>query len=372
MTSEHMQRALALAGGVLGSTSPNPAVGCILVHDGAVVGEGATQPPGEAHAEVVALRAAGAAARGADAFVTLEPHAHQGRTPPCTDALIAAGVRAVRVAMLDPNPRVSGRGVEQLRAAGIDVQVGDGEADARKLNEAYIKHCATGLPFVIAKFAATLDGKIAAASGDSRWVAGEAARAWAHEQRTRIDAIMCGVNNVLLDDPQLTARPGGVLAARQPLRVVADSRGRTPLDAKVLGPGGPTLIATTDASPPEWRAAVGSAGAEALVLPPDGHGRVDLRALMRVLGERGVLSLLVEGGGVLHASLFAGGLVDKVHAVIAPKIVGGSLYPAVAGEGVARMSDAVALRDVEVQRLGDDVVVTGYVREPDDRGTAKQ
>jgi len=363
MTSDYMLRALALAESVLGSTSPNPAVGCVLVRDGAVVGEGATQPPGDAHAEAMALRAAGERARGATAYVTLEPHAHQGRTPPCTDALIAAGVAAVCAAMLDPNPEVAGRGVAQLRGAGIDVETGDGEAESRKLLEGYIKHQATGLPFVVAKFAATLDGKIAASSGDSRWVAGEAARAWAHQHRTKVDAIMCGVNNVLLDDPQLTARPGGVAAARQPLRIVADSRGRTPLDAKVFGPGGPTLIATTDASPAAWRAAVQAAGAEALVLPAGGDGRVDLRVLMRVLGDRGVLTLLCEGGGVLHGGMFAAGLVDRVHAIIAPKIVGGAAYPAVAGPGAARMADAITLRDVETQRLGDDVVIVGYVNQ---------
>ena len=361
MTSEYMRRALDLASGVLGSTSPNPNVGCVIVRDGEVVGEGATQPPPGPHAEVVALRGAAERARGATAYITLEPHSFLGRTPPCTDALIEAGVAAVRVATFDPNPQVSGRGVEQLRAAGIDVEVGDGEAQARRVAEAYLKHRATGLPFVIAKFAATLDGKIAAASGDSRWVAGEAARAWAHEFRTRVDAIMCGVNNVLLDDPQLTARPGGLPADRQPLRIVADSRGRTPLDARVLGPGGRTLIATTAASPAEWRTAVERVGAEACLVPADGDGRVELRALMRLLGERGVLSLLVEGGGVLHASLFAAGLVDKVHAIVAPKIVGGTAYPAVAGAGVARMADAVTLRDVEVQRLGDDVTIVGYV-----------
>ncbi|MHB8513756.1 MAG: bifunctional diaminohydroxyphosphoribosylaminopyrimidine deaminase/5-amino-6-(5-phosphoribosylamino)uracil reductase RibD [Dehalococcoidia bacterium] len=361
MTSEYMRRALELAGSVLGSTSPNPSVGCVIVRDGRIAGEGATQPPGQAHAEVMALRAAGDAARGADAYVTLEPHAHTGRTPPCTDALIAAGVRAVHVAMLDPNPQVAGRGVEALRAAGVDVTIGDGGAESRRLLEGYVKHCATGLPFVVAKFAATLDGKIAASSGDSRWVAGEAARAWAHEFRMRVDAILCGVNNVVLDDPRLTARPGGVAAARQPLRVVADSRGRTPLDAKVLGPGGATLIATTGASPPDWRAAVERAGAEACVLPADARGRVDLAALLRTLGARGVLTLLVEGGGVLHASLFEAGLVDKVHAIIAPKIVGGTRYSAVAGTGVPRMADAVTLRDVDVQRLGDDVAIVGYV-----------
>ena len=202
------------------------------------------------------------------------------------------------------------------------------------------------------KFAATLDGKIAAASGDSRWVAGDEARAWAHDFRTKIDAIMCGVNNVLLDDPQLTARPNGVEAKRQPLRIVADSRGRTPLDAKVLGPGGKTIIATTAQSPESWRKEVEARGAEALVLPAGEDGRVDLRELMRVLGERGVLSLLCEGGGVLHASMFAAGLVDKVHAIIAPKIVGGEAYPAVAGPGVQRMADAVVLRDVETVALG--------------------
>lgn len=360
MISKFMQRALELADGVLGSTSPNPAVGCVLVHEGRIVGEGATQPPGQAHAEIMALRATGDAARGAVAYVTLEPHAHVGRTPPCADALIEAGVSAVHVALIDPNPEVNGRGVETLRAAGIDVVVGDGEAQSRRLLEGYLKHRATGLPFVIAKFAATLDGKIAASSGDSRWVAGEAARAWAHKHRTKVDAIMCGVNNVLLDDPQLTARPDGVAADRQPLRIVADSRGRTPLDAKVLGPGGRTLIATTASSSPEWRAGVEAAGAEACVLAAGEDGRVDLAALLRLLGERGVLTLLVEGGGALHASFFAAGLVDKVHAIIAPKIAGGSAYPAVAGAGVARMADALTLHDVEVERLGDDVAIIGY------------
>ena len=356
-----MRRALALAEGVLGTTSPNPNVGCVIVRNGAVVGEGATQPPGGPHAEAVALRRAGEAARGAMVYVTLEPCPHAGRTPPCAQALIDAGVAAVRVAMVDPDEHARGAGIEALRAAGIDVAVGDGEAEARKLLEAYVKHHTTGFPFVIAKFAATLDGKIAAASGDSRWVAGEAARAWAHEQRTRVDAIMCGVNNALLDDPQLTARPGGVVAERQPLRIVADSRGRTPPEAKVLGPGGRTLIATTDASNERWRADVTATSAEVCVLPADGDGRVDLPTLMRLLAGRGVLSLLCEGGGVLHAGMFAAGLVDKVQAVIAPKIVGGAAYPAVAGAGAARMSEALALRDVDVQRLGDDVLVTGYV-----------
>lgn len=355
-----MQRALALAASVQGATSPNPWVGCVLVRDGVVVGEGATQQVGGPHAEAVALTAASERARGATAYVTLEPHNFHGRTPPCTDALISAGVAAVHVAMVDPNPQVCGKGVEQLRAAGIEVNVGDGGAEAARLIEAYVKHRATGLPFVTVKFAATLDGKIAASSGDSRWVGGDEARAWSQTHRTTIDAIMCGVNNVILDDPQLTARPDGVTAERQPLRIVADSRGRTPVDAKVLGPGGKTLIATTEASPADWRRGIEARGAEVAVLAADEAGRVDLRGLLTLLGERGILSLLVEGGGVLHASFFAAGLVDKVRAIIAPKIIGGTAYPAVAGPGVARMAEAITLRDVEIVPLGTNVAFVGY------------
>jgi diaminohydroxyphosphoribosylaminopyrimidine deaminase/5-amino-6-(5-phosphoribosylamino)uracil reductase len=361
MTSEYMLRALELAAAAAGTTSPNPNVGCVIVRDGRVIGEGATQAGGRPHAEIVALDAAADDAKGAHVYVTLEPHSYQGTSAPCTEALIAAGVAEVHVALLDPNPQVEGRGVEQLRNAGVHVTVGDGEARAARVLEAYLKHRRTGVPFVIAKFAATLDGKIAAASGDSRWVAGEEARAWAHQFRTKVDAIMCGVNNVLLDDPQLTARPDGVLAARQPLRIVADSRGRTPLDAKVAGPGGPTLIATTDAAPMPWRAAMHASGVEVCVLAAGDDGRVELHALMALLGDRGVQSLLVEGGGVLHGGLFAAGLVDKVHAIIAPKIVGGDAYPAVAGAGAQRMANAITLRDVEVLRLGSDVAFVGYV-----------
>ncbi len=370
MISDVMSQALAAAEAVLGTTSPNPSVGCVIVRNGRVLAAGATEPPPRRHAEIVALDAAGSAALGAAAYVTLEPHCFTGRTPPCTDALIAAGIAAVHVAMLDPNPRVAGAGVQQLRDAGIEVTLGDGAAEAGRLVEAYVKHQATGLPFVIAKFAATLDGKIAAASGDSRWVAGDEARAWGHAFRTRIDAIMCGVNNVLLDDPQLTARPGGLLAQRQPLRIVADSRGRTPLTAAVLKTperadtiGGVTLIATTAASSSSWRAEVEATGAEVIVIPAGSDGRVDLRALLTTIGGRGALSLLVEGGGVLHGGMFAAGLVDKVHAIIAPKIVGGAAYPAVAGPGAARMSDAITLHDVEIVPLGTDVAFVGYVRQ---------
>jgi len=357
---DYMQRALALAGQALGRVSPNPAVGAVLVRDGQVVGEGFTRPPGGPHAEVVALEEAGEAARGSTLYASLEPCCHQGRTPPCTKAIIAAGVAEVHMAILDPDPNVSGRGRQELEAAGIAVWVGECEQEARRLNEAYIKHRTAGLPFVIAKFAASLDGRIAAASGDSRWISGPQSRQWAHEQRATLDAIMVGVNTILVDNPQLTARPGGQESELQPLRVVADSHGRTPPSARVLQGPGRALIATSDRSEPSWRQAIEAAGAEVLVLPRDGDS-LDLGALLRALAERGVLSLLVEGGGILLGSLFDQGLVDKVQAIIAPLIIGAAEAPAaVAGRGAARLADAWRLREVTVERLGADILIIGY------------
>jgi diaminohydroxyphosphoribosylaminopyrimidine deaminase/5-amino-6-(5-phosphoribosylamino)uracil reductase len=356
---DYMARALELARQALGTTSPNPAVGAVLVKNDRIVGEGYTQPPGGAHAEAVAIEQAGEEARGATMYVTLEPCPTYGRTPPCTRAIIDAGVREVHVAMRDPGISPYG-GVDELRAAGIVVVESEGEAQARRINEAYVKQRSTGLPFVIAKWAMSLDGKIAATSGDSRWVSGPETREWSHRLRTQIDAIMVGVRTVLVDDPQLTARPSGVDDARQPLRIVADSRGRTPVTARVLdGPGG-ALLATTEASSARWRQQMTEAGAEVLVLP-DIERRVDVTALLRVLGERQTLSLLVEGGGELLGSFFDAGLVDKVHAFVAPLVIGGRDAPAaVAGRGVERMGLALRLRDVVVERLGEDVLVTGY------------
>jgi diaminohydroxyphosphoribosylaminopyrimidine deaminase/5-amino-6-(5-phosphoribosylamino)uracil reductase len=355
-----MERALSLARRALGRVSPNPAVGAVVVRAGRVLGEGYTQPPGGPHAEVVALRQAGQEARGSTLYVSLEPCVHHGRTPPCTDAIIAAGVAEVHTPMLDPDPNVSGRGRQALEAAGVAVHLGEREEEARRLNEAYIKHRTTGLPFVIAKFAASLDGRIAAASGDSRWISGSQTLEWAHAQRTVVDAILVGVNTVLIDDPQLTARPEGAEAEHQPLRVVADSRGRTPPTARVLQRPGKVLIGTTQSSDAAWRAVVERAGAEVLVLPARGE-LLDLEALLRALGKRGILSLLAEGGGVLLGSLFDLGLVDKVQAIIAPLIIGAAKAPAaVAGRGAQRLAEAWRLKEVAVERLGEDVLVTGY------------
>ncbi|TMB69871.1 MAG: bifunctional diaminohydroxyphosphoribosylaminopyrimidine deaminase/5-amino-6-(5-phosphoribosylamino)uracil reductase RibD [Chloroflexi bacterium] len=329
-----MSRALALAWTAPEPTSPNPTVGAAVVADGEIVGEGVTEPPPGRHAEVVALEQAGERARGATLYVTLEPCRHFGRTPPCTEAIIAAGIPEVHYAVADPGEK-SGGGHAVLEAAGIRVSAGEGEAEARRINEAFFKNRESGLPFVIGKFAASLDGRIAAASGDSRWVSGPEAREWSHRLRTRIDAIICGSETIVVDDPLLTARPGGCDAPRQPLRVVVDSRGRVAPMARVF----------TFAK----------------------HGdHVDLEELIRELAKRDVVTALVEGGGVLLGGFFDRGLVDKVHAVIAPLIVGAADAPGViSGQGAYRMADALRLREITVERLGEDILVTGYPHYPD-------
>jgi len=293
-------------------------------------------------------------------YVTLEPCVHYGRTPPCTEAIIAAGIAEVHYALDDPDPNVQGRGRKALQAAGLRVVSGEGAEEARRILEAYLKHRTQGMPFVIAKFAASLDGRIAAASGDSRWVAGEEAREWAHQVRRRIDAIIVGSSTVLIDDPLLTARPGGREAERQPLRVVVDTRGRTPPMARVFTGPARTIVATAPDAPPSWLAAIEARGAGILTLPREG-AHVSLPSLLQELARRDVVTALVEGGGVLLGSFFDRGLVDKVHAVLAPIIIGAADAPAaVAGKGAYRMADALQLRDVEVARLGQDILITAY------------
>jgi diaminohydroxyphosphoribosylaminopyrimidine deaminase/5-amino-6-(5-phosphoribosylamino)uracil reductase len=374
-----MRRALELARRARGRTSPNPLVGAVVVREGLLVGEGYHQRAGTPHAEVQALAAAGERARGATVYVTLEPCAHHGRTPPCTEALIAAGVRRVVAAMIDPNPRVAGRGLAALEAAGIATQVGLLENEARQLNETYLHYITTGRPFVVLKWAMTLDGKIATSAGDSRWISNRASRRLGHRLRDEYDAVMVGVGTVLRDDPRLTARlsefgevpPEGT--ERQPLRVVVDSQARTPPTAQVLRPHGgpPTLVAVLDQAPAARRAALREAGAEVLVLPERG-GRVDLVALMEALGRREVTSVLVEGGGTLHAGMLAAGLGDKVVAFIAPKIAGGAAAPTpVEGPGVSSLSEAVLLTGLAVRELEGDVVVEGYLVAPCLPGSSK-
>ena len=356
---EFMAQALELAASADYHTSPNPMVGAVLVRDGKVVGMGAHMRAGEPHAEVHALNTAGEAARGADLYVTQEPCAHVGRTPPCTDAVIAAGVRRVVVGMQDPNPKVDGRGIAALRAAGITVVTGVLEPRVRRLNEFFVKHATTGLPFVTAKFAMSLDGRIATHSGESKWITSEEARAEVQRLRHMHDAILVGANTVLRDDPNLTTRlPEG---GRSPLRIVVDSRLRIPYEARIFAQeSGSVLLATSDRARGDRLREFERRGVPVVVLPAD-HGRVGLPDLLRHLGRQETISLLIEGGSSMHGSAFDQRLVDKVVAFVAPRIIGGVEAPgAVGGHGVDALVDARPLRDVEVRSLGPDLMVSGY------------
>jgi diaminohydroxyphosphoribosylaminopyrimidine deaminase/5-amino-6-(5-phosphoribosylamino)uracil reductase len=360
---DYMEQALSLAGLALGQVSPNPAVGAVIAKDGKMVGQGYTQPPGSAHAEVIALEQAGAAARGSKMYVTLEPCCHQGRTPPCTEAIIAAGVTEVDMAMLDPNPLVSGMGDEELRKHGISTSVGDHEEESRKINEAYIKYITTKIPFVTAKFAMSLDGKIATRSGDSRWISNPESRRYVHSLRYITDAIIVGVNTVLADDPRLTCRCGerGGVVREQPLRVIADTNGRTPVTAQVFSEPGRVLMALGERVRPEVIEGFRSKNAE-LVALPSSEGLVDLEQLLKVLGQREITSLLVEGGSKLLGSMFDHGLVDKVVAFVAPVIIGGSeAETAVGGRGAEKIADSIHLERVSTMECNGDVMVSGYV-----------
>lgn len=361
---DYMEQALSLARLALGQVSPNPAVGAVIVRDDEVVGQGYTQPPGSPHAEIVALKQAGERARGSVMYVTLEPCCHHGRTPPCTQAIIAAGITEVHMAMLDPNPLVSGRGKDELEGEGIRTCVGKHEAEAKQINEAYAKFIATGMPFVTAKFAISLDGKIATKSGDSKWISGEEARKYVHNLRHTTDAIMAGVNTVLADNPHLTARScggRGGTARKQPLRVIVDGKGRTPLTARLFRQPGRTLLALGRMATPEEKTAFAQVGAEVLE-SPSVAGLVDLERLLKALGEREITSVLVEGGGILLGSLFDSGLIDKVVAFIAPIIIGGSeAKTAVSGKGVSKVADSLRLERISVERFGDDLMVSGYI-----------
>jgi len=367
----YMEQALSLARLALGQASPNPAVGAVVVKKGVVVGQGYTQPPGSHHAEVLALKQAGEAARGGVMYVTLEPCCHYGRTPPCTRAIISAGVSEVHMAMLDPNPLVLGRGKDELEGEGVKIYLGEHEDEAKEINEAYTKFITTGIPFVTAKFAISLDGKIATRKDDSRWISGREARKYVHCLRYTTDAIMAGVNTVLADDPHLTTRccgGRGGTARKQPLRVIVDGEGRTPLTARIFKEPGKTLLALGRTATPKERAAFAQAGAEILELPTV-ERLVDLEKLLRALGEREITSVLVEGGGILFGSLFDRRLVDKVITFIAPIIIGGAeAKAAVAGEGVDRVADSFRLERVRVEKLGDDLMISGYVAAKGERG----
>jgi diaminohydroxyphosphoribosylaminopyrimidine deaminase/5-amino-6-(5-phosphoribosylamino)uracil reductase len=359
---DYMQQALSLAKLALGQVSPNPAVGAIIVRDGEVVGQGYTQPPGSWHAEVMALKQAGGKARGGVMYVTLEPCNHYGRTPPCTKAIIENGISEVHIAMLDPNPLVSGNGEDELERENIKTYLGEHEEEARKINEAYIKFIKTGMPFVTAKFAVSLDGKIATRSGDSEWISGSESRKYVHYLRYTTDAIMTGANTVIADNPRLTCRYGGVggEVKKHPLRVIVDGRGRTPPESQIFTESGNVLVAIGSSVEAPKKEALVTTGAELLELP-ETDGTLDLELLLKILGERNITSVLVEGGGILLGSLFDRKLIDKVVAFIAPIIIGGEkAKTAVAGLGIDKMADAIKLESLSTDNFGDDLMVSGY------------
>jgi diaminohydroxyphosphoribosylaminopyrimidine deaminase/5-amino-6-(5-phosphoribosylamino)uracil reductase len=360
---DYMRQALALARLALGQVSPNPAVGALIIKDGEIVGQGYTQPPGSAHAEIMALNQAGEKARGAVMYVSLEPCCHYGRTPPCTKAIIAAGIAEVHMAMIDPNPIVSGRGEEDLQKEGIKTSVGEHEDEARTIIEAYIKYIKTHSPFVTIKFAASLDGKIATRIGDSKWITGAEARKYVHYLRYTSDVVMAGANTIIADNPFLTCRYGGIGGAikNRQVRVIVDGLGRTPPDARVFGEPGKVIIAIGASASKEQKQALSRTGAEVVEFPAL-HGQINMGEVMEFLGKREITSILVEGGGTLIGSLFDAGLVDKVVAFFAPMIIGGrDAIQAVTGTGVERIAAASRLEHINVEKFGDDVMISGYV-----------
>jgi diaminohydroxyphosphoribosylaminopyrimidine deaminase/5-amino-6-(5-phosphoribosylamino)uracil reductase len=358
----HMRRALALAERGLGRVSPNPMVGAVVADGATVLGEGWHEGPGTPHAEVMALAAAGDRARGATLICTLEPCNRFGRTPPCTRALREAGVGRVVVGATDPNLGPGEPGVGELRAAGIDVEVGVLSREARELNEAFDRHVRTGRPFVVLKMASSLDGKSAAVDGTSRWITGEEARGDVQRLRAWADAIVVGAGTAIADDPSLTVRAPELAAARPPLRVVVDATGRVPPGLRVFQGDAPTLVATTDRAGEDRLAEWSAAGAEVVVLDRDDADGVSLDGLVTTLGKRDVQGLLVEGGATLAWSAIRDGVVDRVVVYLAPLLIGGAAAPTVLGGiGFAPLERALRLRPRSVEAIGRDLKVVADV-----------
>lgn len=356
---QFMQQALELARQGEGRTAPNPPVGAVIVRAGRVVGAGFHPAAGEPHAEIFALRQAGNQAAGATLYVTLEPCSHQGKTPPCADALISAGIKQVFVGVQDPNPQVAGRGLEHLRSAGVSVEVGLLEAECRRLIAAFAKHLATGQPLTLYKTAMTLDGNTAAASGDAGWISGEESRHRVHQLRDRVEAIMIGIGTLLQDNPQLTTRlPEG---GRDPLRVVVDSHLRTPPASRLLHQSSRagTLIATISDDAPR-RTALEQAGAEVFRCRAE-NGRVSLIDIWTELGRRGVQRLLLEGGSQLARTALHQGLIDRMLVFVAPKLLGGRSVSVFGGAACATIAEAIRLRNLSCEPLGEDFLITGEV-----------
>jgi len=355
-----MKRALQLAERGRGLVEPNPLVGAVIVREGQVLGEGWHQRFGEAHAEIHALLAAGAAARGATLYVTLEPCCHHGKTPPCTDAIVRAGLGRVVAAMRDPFPQVAGKGAEILCAAGIPVEFGIGAAEALRLNAPYLSLVYRGRPYVHAKWAMTLDGKIATRTGLSRWISNEASRQRVHQLRGRMDAIVVGIGTALADDPQLTARPPG---PRLPMRVVLDSQARLPLESQLVSTARevPTLVVCRSSANPERAEALKQQGCEVLCLP-DENGRPSVPVLLGELGLRRHTNVLVEGGGAVLGSFLDAGDIDEVHVFVAPRLVGGAgAHTPMAGLGFESIDKGPVLAHWEIEQLESDLYIHGWM-----------
>jgi len=354
-----MKAALALARRGLGSAWPNPTVGCVIVKDGRVLGRGWTQPGGRPHGETEALGRAGAEAKGATAYVSLEPCCHWGKTPPCTDALIAGGIRRVILPIEDPDPRVSGQGIARLREAGIAVETGLCAAEAGEINAGFFLRLRAGRPLVTLKLAASLDGRLATYTGESQWITGPWARERGHLLRASHDAVMVGSNTVLNDDPLLTCRLPG-LERRSPVRIVVDGRLRVPLTARVVAEASkvPTWFVTLKGGDPARREAFRGAGVDLIEVPPTPDRTVDMSTALQELGERGLTRVLVEGGATLAAVLLGAGLVDRLAWFHAPLLIGGDGIPAVAPLGIEQLGEAPRFERISLEQVGDDVQET--------------
>ncbi|KAF0091675.1 MAG: diaminohydroxyphosphoribosylaminopyrimidine deaminase [Fusobacteria bacterium] len=358
-----MNKAMELARKGEGRTSPNPLVGAVIVKDGRIIGEGYHAYYGGNHAEVEAINNSKESVEGSTIYVNLEPCFHYGKTPPCAKRLVEEGVDKVVVAMLDPNPKVAGRGIEILKENGIIVEVGLLEKEAKELNEVFIKYITKGIPYIYLKYAMTLDGKIASITGDSKWISNEKSRQEVHKLRNKVGGIMVGLGTIIADDPSLNTRLRDG-EGKDPVRIIVDSLCRIPPTAKVLNidSDAKSIVAVTKGADPLKIVEVEKTGAEVLVIDDKG-GRVDLRSLLEILGNRGIDSILIEGGGELIYSALEDELVDKVQVYIAPKIIGGSKAPTpVAGKGINLMCEAIELHDIKRKMFDENIMIEGYVR----------
>lgn len=358
----YMKRALKLAAMALGRTSPNPVVGAVIVKDGQIIGEGFHRLAGTEHAEIVALREAGEAAEGAELYVTLEPCNHKGKTPPCTEAIIKAGIKKVYAATLDPNPLVSGKGVKKLTSVGIDVKVGLLEKEAQQMNEFFFKYITKGRPFVALKTAMTLDGKIAAPTGDSKWITNEKSREYVHGLRDIYDAILVGIGTVLKDDPLLNTRLTKK-NRRDPVRLVMDGSLEIPLDSQIVltAKQQKVILYTCSRADRTKIEELQSRGVEVVVLGEFAN-IVPMDEVLKDVAQRGLMSVMIESGGRINAHALENNYVDKVYWFVAPKIIGGEQAPSpVGGKGLERMADAKTLKNIEIKHFDDDLLIIGYL-----------